>query len=153
MVRKNEDNRFGTRMSLFVNRRWEELLRRAFYFQDILISTRNPERKFTSSLFTARNRPSEVRLSWMWYWHVLLEPIVTKGLSFLLLFFSLSLVWSELTFFSNDPLLSVYAWLIQRSNLTYSTAQVFMHGFPYITSRILYDQQFSWDFFFLNFYL
>jgi hypothetical protein len=138
---------------IFGTRRWEELLKRAFYFQDILISTRNPERKFTSSLFTARSRPSEVRLSWMWYWHVVLEPIMTKGLSFLLIFFSLSLVWSELTFFSNDPLLSVYAWLIQKSNLTYSTAQVLTWEIPLLSYHIT-KQQISWGFFLIgpNFY-
>jgi hypothetical protein len=99
-------------------------LRQAFYCQDILTSTRNPERKFTSSLFTARTRPSEVQLSWMWYWHVLLEPTVMQGLCCLLSLLSFTLVWSEVTFFSEDPLLSLYAWLIQRTNLTYSAAQV-----------------------------
>ena len=55
-----------------------------------------------------------------WYWYVWLMPTMLKVISVLLLIFSLVVVWSEVTFFSIEPELSLFAIVINAAVRDYN---------------------------------
>jgi len=97
---------------------WNAALKLAFYLEDVETNKTNPERTFKSS-FSDHYTVSRVKLQLHWFWEIQLKPIFFKLLCLILIFFSALLVWSETTFFSTDPTLSVFAILIKSSGMDY----------------------------------
>lgn len=55
-----------------------------------------------------------------WYWECLLRPWFYRILAIVLATFSVIVVWSECTFFSTNPVLSLFAVFIQLAERTYN---------------------------------
>lgn len=55
-----------------------------------------------------------------WYWECLLRPWFYRVLAVVLATFSVIVVWSECTFFSTKPVLSLFAVFIQLAEKTYN---------------------------------
>lgn len=55
-----------------------------------------------------------------WYWECLLRPWFYRILAVVLSVFSVIVVWSECTFFSTTPVLSLFAVFIQLAEKTYN---------------------------------
>lgn len=55
-----------------------------------------------------------------WYWECLLRPWFYRVLAVVLATFSVIVVWSECTFFSTTPVLSLFAVFIQLAEKTYN---------------------------------
>ncbi|XP_062984224.1 G-protein coupled receptor-associated protein LMBRD2 [Elgaria multicarinata webbii] len=96
---------------------WRILLEQAFYLEDVAknetsatrqfvhtFQAQEPENKITRYLYTPTVE---------WYWECLLRPWFHRILAIILATFSIIVVWSECTFFSPKPVLSLFAVFIQ----------------------------------------
>jgi hypothetical protein len=52
-----------------------------------------------------------------WWWKVRLRPLFFVVITITCILTSLAIVWSEVTFFSTSPKLSVFAWLVQSTGV------------------------------------
>lgn len=95
---------------------WSILLDEAFHLEDVAKSQSSPVRHFTHSFPTAHHN------SWMhrfyspaveWYWECVFRRGFYRLLAVLLCLLSAAVVWSECTFFSTHPVLSLFAVFVQ----------------------------------------
>ncbi|XP_059193816.1 G-protein coupled receptor-associated protein LMBRD2a [Centropristis striata] len=96
---------------------WSILLDQAFHLEDVAKSETSPVRHFTHSF------PSEHPHSWIhrfiytpaveWYWECVFRQGFYRLLAVLLCLLSAAVVWSECTFFSTHPVLSLFAVFVQ----------------------------------------
>ncbi|KAG0223548.1 hypothetical protein BGX31_008446 [Mortierella sp. GBA43] len=92
---------------------WHNLLKAGFLAQDIQENADNPEKKFRSSLRPLASKPKEWQLSFEWYWHLKLRPILLRSIALICAILSLLIVWSEMTYQNTNPILSVIGLLVQ----------------------------------------
>ncbi|CAG5923644.1 unnamed protein product [Menidia menidia] len=102
---------------------WSILLDQAFHLEDVDRSQSNPLRVFTHSF------PSD-HGSWIWrliyttkvewYWECVFRQWFCRLLALLLCLLSAAVVWSECTFFSTRPVLSLFAVFIQKAENHYN---------------------------------
>nr|XP_040052232.1 G-protein coupled receptor-associated protein LMBRD2B-like [Gasterosteus aculeatus aculeatus] len=96
---------------------WSILLEEAFHLEDVAKSQSSPIRQFIHS------SPSERHASWIhrfiytptveWYWECVLRQGFYRLLAVLLCLLSAAVVWSECTFFTTHPVLSLFAVFVQ----------------------------------------
>ncbi|XP_072289588.1 G-protein coupled receptor-associated protein LMBRD2B-like [Eucyclogobius newberryi] len=103
---------------------WPILLHQAFHLEDVSKSKASPVRYFMHSLDSARP-PGWIRRflytpAVEWYWECVLKQFFYKLMAVLLCFLSVTVVWSECTFFSTKPVLSLLAIFVQTAELYYS---------------------------------
>ncbi|KAK5909845.1 hypothetical protein CesoFtcFv8_003738 [Champsocephalus esox] len=97
--------------------KWSILLEQAFHLEDVAKSQSSPLRHFTHSF------PSEQNHGWVrrfiytptveWYWECVCRQGFYRLLAVLLCLLSAAVVWSECTFFSTHPVLSLFAVFVQ----------------------------------------
>ncbi|XP_075040409.1 G-protein coupled receptor-associated protein LMBRD2 [Mixophyes fleayi] len=102
---------------------WRMLLEQAFHLEDVAKNETSATRQF---LHTFPQEPD----SWLtrhfytpsveWYWECLFRPWCSRILAVALALFSAVVVWSECTFFSTHPVLSLFAVFIQQAERTYN---------------------------------
>ena len=97
---------------------WNADLKLAFYLEDVEKNRHNTEKIFKES-FSDHNRASLSKMRLLWLWEISLKPWLFKLLFVILLTLSVSLIWSEMTFFSTDPKLSIFALLIDVTKKDY----------------------------------
>ncbi|KAG0000368.1 hypothetical protein BGZ79_006010, partial [Entomortierella chlamydospora] len=104
---------------------WHDLLKQGYLAQDIQENMDNPEKKFRSSLRLPASKPKPWRLSFEWYWHLKLRPILLRSLSVFCAVFSMLIVWSEMTYENVNPILSVIELLVQlaRDRMSYGAIE------------------------------
>ncbi|XP_061472293.1 G-protein coupled receptor-associated protein LMBRD2 isoform X2 [Rhineura floridana] len=103
---------------------WRILLEQAFYLEDVAknetsathqfvhtFPSQEPENKIAQYLYTPIVE---------WYWECLLRPWFHRILAISLATFSIIVVWSECTFFSTNPVLSLFAVFINLAEKTYN---------------------------------
>ncbi|XP_069483230.1 G-protein coupled receptor-associated protein LMBRD2 [Ambystoma mexicanum] len=103
---------------------WRILLEQAFYLEDVAKNETSVTRQFVHTL------PPQEPEGWItrrfytpsveWYWECLLRPWFYRILAIVLAIFSAVVVWSECTFFSTRPVLSLFAVFIQQAEKTYN---------------------------------
>lgn len=103
---------------------WRILLEQAFYLEDVAKNETSATHQFVHTL------PPQEPESWItrrfytptveWYWECLLRPWFYRLLAIVLAIFSAVVVWSECTFFSTRPVLSLFAVFIQQAEKTYN---------------------------------
>ncbi|XP_053304103.1 G-protein coupled receptor-associated protein LMBRD2 isoform X2 [Spea bombifrons] len=103
---------------------WRILLEQAFYLEDIAKNETSATRQFVHTF------PPQESESWFsrhfytptieWYWECLLHPWCSRILAVVLGIVSAVVVWSECTFFSTKPVLSLFAVFIQQAERTYN---------------------------------
>ncbi|XP_013876235.1 LMBR1 domain-containing protein 2-B [Austrofundulus limnaeus] len=97
---------------------WSILLDQAFHLEDVAKSQSSPLRIFTQS-FSIAPRGWIRRFIYTptveWYWECLFRQGFYRLLSVLLALLSAAVVWSECTFFSTHPVLSLFAVFVQNA--------------------------------------
>ncbi|XP_072272694.1 G-protein coupled receptor-associated protein LMBRD2 [Pyxicephalus adspersus] len=103
---------------------WRMVLEQAFHLEDVAKNETSATRQFVHSF------PPQESESWIirrfytpsveWYWECLLRPWCSRILAVILALFSIVVVWSECTFFSTHPVLSLFAVFIQQAERTYN---------------------------------
>ncbi|XP_008302158.1 LMBR1 domain-containing protein 2-B-like [Stegastes partitus] len=102
---------------------WSILLDEAFHLEDVAKSKSSPLRHFTHSFPLAH--PNWIRRfiytpTVEWYWECVFRQGFCRLLAVLLCLLSAAVVWSECTFFSTHPVLSLFAVLIQMAEKHYN---------------------------------
>nr|XP_056704153.1 G-protein coupled receptor-associated protein LMBRD2 isoform X3 [Euleptes europaea] len=103
---------------------WRILLEQAFYLEDVAKNETSSTRQFVHT-FQPQEPESKVTQYFYtptveWYWECLLRPWFHRILAIALATFSIIVVWSECTFFSTNPVLSLFAVFIQLAEKTYN---------------------------------
>ncbi|XP_051906605.1 G-protein coupled receptor-associated protein LMBRD2B [Hippocampus zosterae] len=103
---------------------WHMLLQEAFHLEDVAKNESSSSRRFVRS-FPPTDPPG-----WFcryvytptaeWYWECLLKRGFYRALAVVLALFSVAVVWSECTFFSTKPVLSLFAVFIQLAERDYN---------------------------------
>uniref|UniRef100_A0A8C2GGT3 LMBR1 domain containing 2b n=1 Tax=Cyprinus carpio TaxID=7962 RepID=A0A8C2GGT3_CYPCA len=112
---------------------WQILLEQAFHLEDVAKNETSTSRQFVHSF-----APPEP-VGWFrryiytpsveWYWECLLKQWFYRVLSVVLSLFSMAVVWSECTFFSTRPVLSLFAVFIQLAERDYNYLYIEMACF------------------------
>nr|XP_057912953.1 G-protein coupled receptor-associated protein LMBRD2B [Doryrhamphus excisus] len=103
---------------------WQILLQQAFHLEDVAKNETSSTRQFVHSF--PRSQPAGWFCRYMytptveWYWECLLKRWFYRLLSLVLTLFSVVVVWSECTFFSTKPVLSLFAVFIQLAERDYN---------------------------------
>lgn len=92
--------------------KWEALLKKAFKLEDIVKSKSSGTCEYRRYSQGTHVRSSVCNPRLEFYWKCVISPKVYQASGILLAFLSLTLVWSEVTFFQKDPTLSIYALFI-----------------------------------------
>ncbi|KAF7659267.1 hypothetical protein LDENG_00000970, partial [Lucifuga dentata] len=96
---------------------WSILLEQAFYLEDVAKSQSSLTRQFIHSFPSAQHHGWLHRFIYIpsveWYWECVVRQGFYRLLAVLLCLLSAAVVWSECTFFSTHPVLSLFAVFIQ----------------------------------------
>ncbi|XP_077418558.1 G-protein coupled receptor-associated protein LMBRD2B-like isoform X2 [Vanacampus margaritifer] len=96
---------------------WSMLLERIFHLEDVAKSRSSPTCHFVRSFTTTEREGCIRRFLYTpkveWYWECVFRQVFYKLLALLLFFFSVAVVWSECTFFSVHPVLSLFAIIVR----------------------------------------
>ncbi|KAJ7994319.1 hypothetical protein DPEC_G00264640 [Dallia pectoralis] len=112
---------------------WEILLEEVFHLEDVQRNQTSPTRQFVHS-FTSGQSPSCLgkylyTSTVEWYWECVLRSWFCRLLALLLTLLSGAVVWSECTFFSAKPVLSLFAIFIQIAERDYNYLYIEMACF------------------------
>ncbi|XP_061149751.1 G-protein coupled receptor-associated protein LMBRD2B [Syngnathus typhle] len=103
---------------------WHMLLQEAFHLEDVAKNESSPSRRFVRSFAPARPPGWFSRYVYTpsaeWYWECLLKRVFYRVLAVLLGLLSGAVVWSECTFFSTKPVLSLFAVFIRLAERDYN---------------------------------
>uniref|UniRef100_A0A668AC96 LMBR1 domain containing 2b n=1 Tax=Myripristis murdjan TaxID=586833 RepID=A0A668AC96_9TELE len=112
---------------------WQILLQQAIHLEDVAKNETSSTHQFVHSF------PSAEPPGWFsrylytptveWYWECLLKQWFYRVLSMVLTLFSVAVVWSECTFFSTRPVLSLFAVFIQLAERDYNYLYIEMACF------------------------
>ncbi|KAK3555281.1 hypothetical protein QTP86_014887 [Hemibagrus guttatus] len=112
---------------------WQILLDQAFHLEDVAKNETSSSHQFVHSF--APTEPA----SWFthyiytptveWYWKCFLKQWFYRALAVVLSLFSMAVVWSECTFFSTRPVLSLFAVFIQLAERDYNYLYIEMACF------------------------
>lgn len=112
---------------------WRILLEQAFHLEDVSKNESSATRQYVRTF-----QPEEPE-GWFshyiyspsveWYWECLLKPWCYRILAVALALFSIVVVWSECTFFSNKPVLSLFAVFINVAERSYNYLYIEMACF------------------------
>lgn len=89
---------------------WNMLVENALYWEDVAKNEGNADRRFRSSALTEKSAIETLFCSPRveWYWRCILRGWVLRGLGIVLAVFSIAVVWSEMTFFIRQPIVSLF---------------------------------------------
>uniref|UniRef100_A0A7M4FDJ7 LMBR1 domain containing 2 n=1 Tax=Crocodylus porosus TaxID=8502 RepID=A0A7M4FDJ7_CROPO len=112
---------------------WQILLEQAFYLEDVAKNETSATRQFVHTFQSQEPENRIVQYFYTptveWYWECLLRPWFCRILAIVLAAFSIIVVWSECTFFSTSPVLSLFAVFIQLAERTYNYIYIEMACF------------------------
>lgn len=95
---------------------WNMQLQKVFDLEDLSRNTGSSDRHYKSSL---RGPSSGAKSVLEWYWRVWMLPSLLRITAVLLFLLSVTLVWSEVTFFNVKPVLSIFAQMIHSASEGY----------------------------------
>ncbi|XP_042565320.1 G-protein coupled receptor-associated protein LMBRD2B isoform X2 [Clupea harengus] len=112
---------------------WQMLLEEAFHLEDVSQNEISSSHEFVHS-FPSLEPPGRFSRyiytpAVEWYWECLLKQWFFRVLSVVLTLFSVAVVWSECTFFSTNPVLSLFAVFIQLAERDYNYLYIEMACF------------------------
>ncbi|KAM4869248.1 G-protein coupled receptor-associated protein LMBRD2 isoform X2 [Urocitellus parryii] len=103
---------------------WQILLEQAFYLEDVAKNETSATHQFVHTFQSPEPENRFIQYFYNptveWYWECLLRPWFYRILAVVLSIFSVIVVWSECTFFSTTPVLSLFAVFIQLAERTYN---------------------------------
>ncbi|EMP31805.1 LMBR1 domain-containing protein 2 [Chelonia mydas] len=119
---------------------WRILLEQAFYLEDVAKNETSTTRQFVHTFQFQEPENRITRYFYTpaveWYWECLLRPWFYRILAIVLATFSVIVVWSECTFFSTKPVLSLFAVFIQLAERTYNYIYIEIMGSMRVLSFI-----------------
>uniref|UniRef100_UPI00358EEDE0 G-protein coupled receptor-associated protein LMBRD2 n=1 Tax=Myxine glutinosa TaxID=7769 RepID=UPI00358EEDE0 len=96
------------------SRLWSRLIEEAFHLEDVELCSNSPSREFHRSLASSSQPPAflgrsvlTARVQWLWF--CFFRSAVCRILAFFMVLLSFAVLWSECTFFSASPVLSLFA--------------------------------------------
>ncbi|XP_037115508.1 G-protein coupled receptor-associated protein LMBRD2B-like [Syngnathus acus] len=96
---------------------WSELVKHIVHLEDVAKSRSSPSCHFMRSFATTEHDGYIRRFIYTpkveWYWECVFRQVFYKLLALLLFFLSVAVVWSECTFFSVHPVLSLLAIIVR----------------------------------------
>lgn len=108
---------------------WSVQVGKVLHLEDVSKNLTSLDRRFKSEFPKPRGRLSRMFYSPTidWYWQCLLKPPYLKGLAVITGTLSLMVVWSEMTFFNREPVLSIFANVLKiaTSHYDFFTIEVF----------------------------
>ncbi|XP_032068981.1 G-protein coupled receptor-associated protein LMBRD2 [Thamnophis elegans] len=103
---------------------WQILLEQAFYLEDVAKNESSATRQFVHTFQSQEAENKIIQYLYTptleWYWECLLRPWFHRILAIILAIFSIVVVWSECTFFSPKPVLSLFAVFIRLAEKNYN---------------------------------
>ncbi|KAJ0180057.1 hypothetical protein K1T71_004648 [Dendrolimus kikuchii] len=105
---------------------WGLVLERVFHLEDICSNQRSPDRRFQHTFHTPRPRLQRIFYPpiFEWYWECFLKQYFLKTMAVITCIMSVMVVWSEMTFFCKQPVLSIFANIVIASKNTYNYAVI-----------------------------
>jgi hypothetical protein len=105
---------------------WDDHLKTTFFVQDIVNNLDSSDRKLTSSLkVLSGSKFDDYKLTILWWWYVMIYPIVLKALAIVLSIMGAVIVWSEMTLAARNPVLSIVALLFEAISDNYALQNFF----------------------------
>ncbi|KAI8373037.1 LMBR1-like membrane protein-domain-containing protein [Radiomyces spectabilis] len=105
---------------------WKNLLNEAFYLQDIIKNKSNLVHEFHTTV-----RPLQDATTWNnfksrseWWWVIRIRPIVYRVLAVLLGTVSVCILWSELTFNVQNPVISIVSLALKACGGNYAAVEI-----------------------------
>lgn len=112
---------------------WQILFQQAVHLEDVSKNESSSSHQFVHSFPSPEDRAWFSRYFYTptveWYWECLLKRWSYRVLALLLSLFSLAVVWSECTFFSTHPVLSLFAVFVQLAERDYNYLYIQMACF------------------------
>ncbi|ORX89968.1 LMBR1-domain-containing protein [Basidiobolus meristosporus CBS 931.73] len=103
---------------------WRYHLKRVFLLQDILENESSSDKRFHSTVKPLSNgRYADLERILMWWWYIRLQPLLSRLLAIAATLMSVSLIWSEITFMSKEPVLSIFGIIYQAAGNAYGTSE------------------------------
>ncbi|XP_059608169.1 LMBR1 domain-containing protein 2 homolog [Phlebotomus argentipes] len=104
---------------------WNIQIEKVLHYEAILKNLHSSERCFRSEFGNSHSRFQNAKAAW--YWYCLLRPPLMKALAVATAFLSVTVVWSELTFFNRSPVLSIFANVVNlaKRNYDFLTIELF----------------------------
>lgn len=103
---------------------WSILLEEAFHLEDVTKSQSSSARRFIRGSSSAQHHNWVHRFFYSptveWYWECVFRQSFYRFLAVVLCLLSVSVVWSECTFFSTHPVLSLFAVFVQAAEKQHS---------------------------------
>lgn len=108
---------------------WNVQVKKVFHLQNVVRNIESNDRHFKTEFKVSR--PKYLRHIWntttQWYWECKVYPPLLKTLCAVTALLSIIVVWSEVTFFSASPVLSIFALVINaaKQNYNFLTIEMF----------------------------
>ncbi|XP_029341311.1 LMBR1 domain-containing protein 2-like [Acyrthosiphon pisum] len=101
------------------------MIEKAIFLEDINSNMTSKERKF-KKMFNKPSKLNSYAATIEWYWWCRLHPMMLQVLSVITGVLSVIIVWSEITFFKKQPVLSIFALMVNvaKQNNNYVLIQV-----------------------------
>ncbi|XP_047527375.1 LMBR1 domain-containing protein 2 homolog isoform X1 [Vanessa atalanta] len=101
---------------------WGLMLERIFHLEDVSSNCRSPDQRFQHTFHTPRPRIQRLLYPPIleWYWECFFRQYFLKAMAVVTCIMSVAVVWSEVTFFSKKPVLSIFANIVITANKHYN---------------------------------
>ncbi|KAL0892402.1 hypothetical protein ABMA27_015521 [Loxostege sticticalis] len=105
---------------------WGMMLERIFHLEDVASNLRSPDKRFQHTFYTPRPRLQRLVYPPIveWYWECFLRQYFLKTMAVVTGVMSVAIIWSEMTFFSEKPVLSIFAHIVSAATSQYNYAAI-----------------------------
>lgn len=107
---------------------WSVQIKKVFHLEDVQRNCISLEHRFKTEFPAKKGRFSRMFYNPIidWYWQCMMKPPFLKGLAVITATLSLMVVWSELTFFNKQPVLSIFANVLNVAKSRYDFLSIEM---------------------------
>lgn len=100
---------------------WNILVEKIFHLEDVMRNQVSRDRHFKHTFQVERNSFMKILYNPTieWYWECLLLSYIRRMLAIICAALSIAVVWSEVTFFNKQPVLSIFANIVNVAKVKY----------------------------------
>ncbi|KAK9720545.1 hypothetical protein K7432_004089 [Basidiobolus ranarum] len=103
---------------------WGYHIERTFLLQDLIENENSADQRFHSTVRPLTNgHYGDLKRALLWWWYIRLQPLLCRVLAIVAGIMSIALVWSEITFMSTKPVLSIFGIIFQAAGNAYGTVE------------------------------
>ncbi|KAG0176584.1 hypothetical protein DFQ29_005950 [Apophysomyces sp. BC1021] len=126
LVKLNKDMILAVRMKDRRLALWKNLLTEALYLQDVISNRDNTDRRFHSNLRKSKEPTTwtEIQARLEWWWVIHLRSLACRGTAVVFLVASVCILWSELTFNVQKPVISIVALALRACDNNYAAVEL-----------------------------